>query len=42
MIEFESKEAVNTLHYSEEYQAKKAVEEACFESDFINIEGVSE
>ena len=42
MIEFESKEAANTFYYSEEYQAAKAVREACSETDFMIIEGVSE
>ena len=42
MIEFESKEAANIFYYSEEYQAAKAVREACSETDFMIIEGVSE
>ena len=42
MIEFESKEAANTFYHSEEYQAAKAVREACSETDFMIIEGVSE
>ena len=42
MIEFESKEAANTFCHSEEYQAAKAVREACSETDFMIIEGVSE
>ena len=42
MIEFESKEAANTFYHSEEYQAAKAVREACSETDFMIIEGASE
>ena len=42
LIEFESKEAANTFYYSEEYQAAKAVREACSDTDFTIIEGVSE
>ena len=42
MIEFESKEAANTFYYSDEYQAAKAVREACSDTDFMIIEGVSE
>ena len=42
LIEFESKEAANTFYYSEEYQAAKAVREACSDTDFLIIEGVSE
>ena len=42
MIEFESKEAADTFYYSEEYQAAKAVREACSETDFMIIEGVTE
>ena len=42
MIEFESKEAANIFYYSEEYQTTKAVREACSETDFMIIEGVSE
>ena len=42
MIEFESKDAANTFYYSEEYQAAKAVREACSETDLLIIEGVSE
>ena len=40
--EFENKEAANTFYYSEEYQAAKAVREACSDTDFMIIEGVSE
>ena len=42
LIEFESKEAANTFYYSEEYQTAKAVREACSDTDFMIIEGVSE
>ena len=42
LIEFESKKAANTFYYSEEYQAAKAVREACSDTDFMIIEGVSE
>ena len=42
MIEFESKETANAFYYSEEYQAAKAVREACSDTDFMIIEGVSE
>ena len=42
MIEFESKEAADTFYYSEEYQAAKAIREACSETDFMIIEGVTE
>ena len=42
MIEFESKEAAYTFYHSEEYQAAKAVREACSDTDFMIIEGVSE
>ena len=42
LIEFESKEAANTFYYSEEYQAAKAVREACSDTDFMIIEGVSD
>jgi uncharacterized protein (DUF1330 family) len=42
LIEFESKEVANTFYYSEEYQAAKAVREACSDTDFMIIEGVSE
>ena len=40
LIEFESKEAANKFYYSEEYQAAKAVREACSDTDFMIIEGV--
>jgi len=42
LIEFESKEAADIFYYSEEYQAAKAVREACSDTDFMIIEGVSE
>ena len=42
MIEFQSKEAAITFYYSEEYQAAKAVREACSDTDFMIIEGVPE
>ena len=42
MIEFESKEAANTFYYSEDYQAAKAVREACSDTDSMIIEGVPE
>ena len=42
MIEFESKEAANKFYYSDEYQAAKAVREACSDTDFMIIEGVPE
>ena len=40
MIEFETKEAANKFYYSDEYQAAKAVREACSDTDFMIIEGV--
>ena len=42
LIEFESKEAAKTFYYSKEYQAAKAVREACSDTDLMIIEGVSE
>ena len=42
MIEFESKEAANKFYYSDEYQAAKAVREACSDTDFMIIEGVTD
>ena len=42
MIEFETKEAANKFYYSDEYQAAKAVREACSDTDFMIIEGVPE
>ena len=40
MIEFESKEVANKFYHSDEYQAAKAVREACSDTDFMIIEGV--
>ena len=40
MIEFESKEAANTFYHSEEYQAAKAVREACSDTDLMIVEGL--
>ena len=40
MIELESKEAANTFYYSEEYQAAKAVREACSDTDLMIMEGL--
>ena len=37
---FESKEAANTFYYSEEYQAAKAVREACSDTDLMIMEGL--
>ena len=42
MIEFENKEAANKFYYSDEYQAAKAVREACSDADFMIIEGVTD
>ena len=42
MIEFESKEAAIKFYFSDEYQAAKAVREACSDTDFMIIEGVPE
>ena len=42
LIEFKSKEAANTFYYSEEYQAAKAIREACSDTDFMIIEGLSD
>ena len=42
MIEFETKEAAFEFYYSEEYQAAKAVREACSDTDFMIIEGVTD
>jgi uncharacterized protein (DUF1330 family) len=39
MIEFESKKAAETFYFSEEYQAAKAVREACSDTDLMIIEG---
>ena len=42
MIEFETKVAANEFYYSDEYQAAKAVREACSDTDFMIIEGVTD
>ena len=42
MIEFETKETANDFYYSDEYQAAKAVREACADTDFMIIEGVTD
>ena len=42
MIEFETKDAATKFYYSEEYQAAKAVREACSDTDFMIMEGVPE
>ena len=42
MIEFESKEVANKFYHSDEYQAAKAVREACSDTDFMIIEGVTD
>ena len=42
MIEFETKEAATKFYHSEEYQAAKAVREACSDTDFMIIEGVTD
>ena len=42
MIEFETKEAANDFYYSDDYQAAKAVREACADTDFMIIEGVTD
>ena len=39
MIEFESKEIAETFYFSDEYQAAKAVRDACAETDLMIIEG---
>ena len=40
MIEFETKASATKFYYSDEYQAAKAVREACSDTDFMIIEGV--
>ena len=40
MIEFETKAAATEFYYSDEYQAAKAVKEACSDTDFMIINGV--
>ena len=42
MIQFETKEAATEFYHSEEYQAAKAVREACSDTDFMVIEGVTD
>ena len=39
MIEFESVDTARTFYLSDEYQAAKAVREACSETDLMIIEG---
>lgn len=39
MIEFDSLEAARTFYFSAEYQAAKAVREACADTDLMLIEG---
>ena len=39
MIEFASKEIAETFYFSQEYQAAKAVRDACSETDLMIIEG---
>ena len=39
MIEFESIDTARTFYLSEEYQAAKAVRDACSETDLMIIEG---
>jgi uncharacterized protein (DUF1330 family) len=39
MIEFESIDSARTLYLSDEYQAAKAVRDACAETDLMIIEG---
>ena len=39
MIEFASKEIAETFYFSDEYQAAKAVRDACSETDLMIIEG---
>ena len=41
LIEFESKEAAEKFYFSDEYQAAKAVRDACSEADLMLIEGTS-
>ena len=40
MIEFESIDSARTFYLSNEYQAAKAVRDACAETDLMIIEGV--
>jgi uncharacterized protein (DUF1330 family) len=39
MIEFESIDSARTFYLSDEYQAAKAVRDACAETDLMIIEG---
>ena len=39
MIEFDSIDAARTFYLSDEYQAAKAVRDACSETDLMIIEG---
>jgi len=39
MIEFDSKEAAEAFYCSAEYQAAKALREACLDTDLMIIEG---
>ena len=39
MIEFESKEIAEEFYFSKDYQAAKAVRDACAETDLMIIEG---
>ena len=41
MIEFDSKEIAEEFYLSEEYQAAKAVRDACAETDLMIIEGAA-
>ena len=40
MIEFESIDTARTFYLSDEYQAAKAVRDACSETDLMIIEGI--
>lgn len=41
MIEFDSKEIAENFYFSEDYQAAKAVRDACSETDLMIIEGAN-
>ncbi len=41
MIEFESIDSARTFYLSDEYQAAKAVRDACAETDLMIIEGAT-
>ena len=41
MIEFDSKEIAENFYLSEDYQAAKAVRDACSETDLMIIEGAN-